>query len=87
MLARVWVMARSLSEFSSGSEFGGGGQILLTTVLPPCLSAIIIGSPPAFRGGVNPPRDLELKLLKMFPQAAYFIEKVGTYSHFALTLV
>lgn len=37
--------------------------------------AFVVGSPPAFRGGVNAPRDLEHKLLKLFPETAYFIEK------------
>lgn len=38
--------------------------------------AIVIGSPPAFRGGVRKPKDLELQLLKLFPNSAYFVEKV-----------
>ena len=34
-----------------------------------------MGSPPAFRGGVQKPRDLELQLLDLFPDTAYFVEK------------
>ncbi|KAG7528343.1 hypothetical protein FFLO_06220 [Filobasidium floriforme] len=37
--------------------------------------AIVVGSPPAYRGGVKAPRDLELRLLKLFPNSSYFIEK------------
>lgn len=37
--------------------------------------AIVVGSPPKFRGGTQPPRDLELQLLELFPNSAYFIEK------------
>lgn len=39
--------------------------------------AIVIGSPPAFRGGVHKPKDLELQLLKLFPESAFFVEKVS----------
>jgi len=37
--------------------------------------AIIIGSPPKFRGGTQEPRNLELTLLKLFPKSAFFVEK------------
>jgi len=41
--------------------------------------AIVIGCPPAYRGGITKGTDLELHLLKLFPKTAYFIEKpVGT---------
>ena len=43
-------------------------------------SAIVVGSPPAYRGGVQGPRDLELRLLKLFPNSSYFIEKVSQRS-------
>lgn len=45
------------------------------TILVPPRSAAIIGSPPFFRGGPDPGRDLELKLLKNFPSVAMFVEK------------
>lgn len=38
-------------------------------------SAVIVGTPPAFRGGVSEGRHLELDLLKYFPTVGYFIEK------------
>ncbi|KAG8747660.1 hypothetical protein FRC10_000203 [Ceratobasidium sp. 414] len=37
--------------------------------------AIIVGSPPHWRGSDQPGRDLELKLLQYFPGVALFIEK------------
>lgn len=37
--------------------------------------AIFVGSPPAYRGGTAPSNDLELKLLQLFPESHYFIEK------------
>ncbi|CAE6457383.1 unnamed protein product [Rhizoctonia solani] len=37
--------------------------------------AIIVGSPPHWRGSDLPGRDLELKLIKYFPGVAMFIEK------------
>ncbi|WOO84424.1 putative protein [Vanrija pseudolonga] len=37
--------------------------------------AIIVGSPPMFRGGTTAGRNLELELVKLFPGVAYFIEK------------
>ncbi|GHJ86746.1 hypothetical protein NliqN6_3148 [Naganishia liquefaciens] len=37
--------------------------------------AIIVGSPPAYRGGTTKTTDLELQLLKLFPNSHYFIEK------------
>ncbi|GMK58865.1 hypothetical protein CspeluHIS016_0603070 [Cutaneotrichosporon spelunceum] len=37
--------------------------------------AIIVGTPPAFRGGVAGGRNLELQLLEHFPAAGYLIEK------------
>lgn len=39
------------------------------------LSAIIVGTPPAFRGGLSKGRHLELDLMKYFPTVGYFIEK------------
>jgi hypothetical protein len=39
-------------------------------------SAIVIGCPPAYRGGTTKGTDLEIQLLKLFPKTAYFIEKV-----------
>lgn len=42
-------------------------------------NAIVIGCPPAYRGGTTKGTDLELNLIKLFPKTAYFIEKpVGT---------
>jgi len=41
--------------------------------------AIVVGCPPAYRGGTTKGTDLEINLLKLFPDTAYFIEKpVGT---------
>ncbi|CED84737.1 nad binding dehydrogenase [Phaffia rhodozyma] len=37
--------------------------------------AVVIGSPPLYRGGPKPPQDLELQLLKNFPDVAMFVEK------------
>jgi len=37
--------------------------------------AVIVGSPPMFRGTTRPGRDIELKVLHYFPEAALFIEK------------
>jgi len=37
--------------------------------------AIIIGSPPMFRGSTLPGRDIEIQLLKKFPGIALFVEK------------
>ncbi|KAG9030429.1 hypothetical protein FRB95_003935 [Tulasnella sp. JGI-2019a] len=37
--------------------------------------AIIVGCPPAYRGGTTKGTDLELNLIKTFPKTAYFIEK------------
>ncbi|GAA6063897.1 hypothetical protein JCM10212_002429 [Sporobolomyces blumeae] len=39
--------------------------------------AFIVGSPPAFRGSTKPGRDIELKILELFPQdtPAFFLEK------------
>ena len=37
--------------------------------------AVVIGSPPMFRGTTRPGRDVELQVLKHFPEAALFIEK------------
>lgn len=37
--------------------------------------AIVVGSPPAYRGGTTKANDLELQLLKLFPHSHYFIEK------------
>jgi predicted dehydrogenase len=37
--------------------------------------AIIIGSPPMFRGSTLPGRDIETQLLKKFPGIALFVEK------------
>ncbi|KAI9638084.1 putative oxidoreductase C terminal-domain-containing protein [Dioszegia hungarica] len=45
----------------------------------PFPDAIVIGCPPAYRGGTTKGTDLEIQLLKHFPQTAYFVEKpVGT---------
>jgi len=37
--------------------------------------AVIVGSPPMFRGTTQPGRDIELQILKFFPGVAMFIEK------------
>lgn len=37
--------------------------------------AVIIGSPPMFRGSTHSGRDIELQILKDLPDAALFIEK------------
>ncbi|GMK59488.1 hypothetical protein CspeluHIS016_0800940 [Cutaneotrichosporon spelunceum] len=45
----------------------------------PAPQAIIVGCPPAYRGGTTKGSDLELTLIKYFPRVPYFIEKpVGT---------
>jgi hypothetical protein len=40
-------------------------------------SAIVIGCPPAYRGGTTKGTDLEIQLIKYFPKTAYFVEKVS----------
>lgn len=37
--------------------------------------AVIVGSPPMFRGTTKPGRDVEIQILKFFPGVALFIEK------------
>jgi hypothetical protein len=37
--------------------------------------AVIVGSPPMFRGTTKPGRDIEIQVLKHFPGVALFIEK------------
>ena len=37
--------------------------------------AVIVGSPPMFRGTTRPGRDIELQILRHFPGVAMFIEK------------
>ena len=37
--------------------------------------AVIVGSPPMFRGTLQPGRDIEMQILKHFPGVALFIEK------------
>lgn len=37
--------------------------------------AVIIGSPPMFRGSTQPGRDIELQVLKHLPGVAMFVEK------------
>ncbi|KAG8878009.1 hypothetical protein FRB97_002855 [Tulasnella sp. 331] len=37
--------------------------------------AILVGCPPAYRGGTTKGTDLEVNLIKLFPKTAYFIEK------------
>ena len=37
--------------------------------------AVIVGSPPMFRGTTQPGRDIELQILRHFPGVAMFIEK------------
>lgn len=37
--------------------------------------AVIVGSPPMFRGTLKPGRDIEVQILKHFPGVAMFIEK------------
>jgi predicted dehydrogenase len=37
--------------------------------------AVIVGSPPMFRGTTRPGRDIELQILRHFPGVALFIEK------------
>lgn len=38
--------------------------------------AVMIGSPAAFHGSTEPGADMELQVLKAFPNAALFVEKV-----------
>lgn len=37
--------------------------------------AVIVGSPPMFRGTTKAGRDIELQIMKSFPGVAMFIEK------------
>lgn len=37
--------------------------------------AFVIGSPPMFRGTTQPGRDIEMQILKHFPDVALFVEK------------
>ena len=37
--------------------------------------AIIVGTPPMYRGSLKPGRDLEIQILQHFPGVAMFIEK------------
>jgi Putative oxidoreductase C terminal domain/Oxidoreductase family, NAD-binding Rossmann fold len=37
--------------------------------------AVIVGSPPMFRGSLSPGRDIEMQILKYFPGVAMFVEK------------
>lgn len=37
--------------------------------------AVIVGSPPMFRGSMQPGRDIEMQIMKHFPRVAMFIEK------------
>jgi len=37
--------------------------------------AVVIGSPPMFRGSVHAGRDIELQILKELPGVALFVEK------------
>lgn len=44
--------------------------------------AFIVGSPPMFRGTVQPGRDIEMQIMKHFPGVAMFIEKpIATGAH------
>jgi len=46
--------------------------------------AIIVGSPPMFRGSLKSGKDIEIKILKNFPGVALFIEKpitTGPFEH------
>lgn len=36
---------------------------------------IVVGCPPAFRGSDEPGKDLEIRLLKLFPSTPLFVEK------------
>lgn len=40
--------------------------------------ALIVGTPPQYRGGISKGRNLEIDMLKFFPNVAYFIEKPVT---------
>ncbi|KAJ7582770.1 putative oxidoreductase C terminal-domain-containing protein [Mycena floridula] len=53
--------------------------------------AVIVGSPPMFRGTLQPGRDIEMQILKFFPGVAMFVEKpvaTGPYAEIeeALTI-
>lgn len=37
--------------------------------------AVVVGSPPMFRGTQQPGRDIEMQIMKYFPGVAMFIEK------------
>jgi predicted dehydrogenase len=59
------IVYKSLDEYAAALKAEGGAEP----------KAIIIGAPPAFRGGVSKGRNLEIDLIKFFPKVAYFIEK------------
>jgi hypothetical protein len=40
--------------------------------------AIIVGSPPMFRGTLQANKDIEVQILKLFPSVAIFVEKPVT---------
>ena len=40
--------------------------------------AVFVATPPIARGGLSSPRDLEVKLNRLFPNAAIFLEKPVT---------
>lgn len=47
-----------------------------------CDRLVLVGCPPAYRGSDEPGKDLELKLLELFPGVALFVEKpvaAGTF--------
>jgi Oxidoreductase family, NAD-binding Rossmann fold len=40
--------------------------------------AIVVGSPPMFRGTLQANKDIEVQILKLFPSVAIFVEKPVT---------
>nr|ODN77339.1 hypothetical protein L203_06279 [Cryptococcus depauperatus CBS 7841]ODN88515.1 hypothetical protein L204_06370 [Cryptococcus depauperatus CBS 7855] len=60
---------RTIEDYYAALKAQGGGDP----------HAIVVGCPPAYRGGTTKGTDLEINLLKLFPRTAYFVEKpVGT---------
>ena len=42
------------------------------------LRAIFVATPPIYRGGLSAPRDLEVRINRLFPNAHVFLEKPVT---------
>jgi len=58
------------------------GEFVNTMTKQEYPKAVIIGSPPIFRGGTFQGKDIEIQLLKKFPGIALFVEKPITTGPF-----